>query len=260
MKTKLKLISAIAVAVILVSCKKPDAGPEGPAGAQGPGGPVLSGNLKGFISHYDLSGAKMTTNLAGDTVSIDGGGQISATDASGMFSFAGLTTGVYNLTVKRAGYGSTKIQSAQFTGGGDTYRNANISKTPVTNVTTFMAYDTTINTINYIRLRGSLPTALYAQSVIVYVGIPGIATVNSSSANQISYYTLNIGANSGSFSKNIPTADFYDLGYVATNSAYFAAYTIGGNINASSYADLTNNKTIFTALGSTAALANAPVQ
>jgi hypothetical protein len=260
MKTKLKLLSALAFAVILVSCKKPDAGATGPAGAQGPGGPVLTGNLKGFIAHYDLSGAKITTNLAGDSVSIDNSGQVAVTDATGLYSFTGLTTGVYNLTVKRSGYGLNKVQSVQFTGGGDTYRNVNLSKIPGTNVTTLLAYDTIISAVNYIRLRGTLPSATYVQSLIVYVGNPGSNTVNSSSAGQVSYYVLSVAANIGTFNRNVPTNDFYDLGYVTGNTAYFAAYTIGGNTGASSYADLSNNKTIFTALGPAAVLANAPVQ
>jgi len=260
MKTKLTLISAIALSIILTSCKKPDAGPQGDPGPTGPGGPVLTGNLKGFISHFDLSGTKITTNLASDTVSIDGGTQVAYTDANGEFAFSGLTTGVYNLTVKRGGYGTTKIQSVQFTGGGDTYRNTNISKIPTTNVTSLMAYDTVISAINYIRLRGMVPATPYIQSVIVYVGNPGNVTVNSASANQSNFYVINVAVNGTTFNKNVPTADFYDLGYASLNTAYFAAYTIGGNTNASSYADLSNNKTIFTALGSTPVFANAPVQ
>lgn len=258
MKSKLLFIGVIAAAINLASCKKTTT--EGPAGPQGSSGPVLSGNLKGFINHYDISGSKMTTNLAGDTVSIDGTSQAAVTDANGLYSFSGLATGVYNLTVKRAGYGLNKVQSLQFTGGGDFYRNVNISKIPTNNVTTFTTYDTTINTINYIRIKGTLPAAPYSQSVIVFIGVPGNTTVNSLTSNQITSYVINTGVNSTTYSKNIPASDFYDLGYSTTNTAYFAAYVIGGNTAASSYADLSNNKTVFTAISSSPLYSNAAIQ
>ncbi len=262
MKAKLLLISAIAITVGLASCKK-TAGPDGAQGPQGPSGPALTGNLKGFVSHYDLSGSKITTNLMGDSVSIDGTGNMSVTDALGMYSFSGLSTGVYNLTIKRSGYGWTKLQDVQFTGGGDTYRNANLSKIPTNNVLTFTSVDTVVAGVNYVRLRGTIPTTTITQSVIFFVGIPGNATVNSGTSNESSQYVINVAPTTNavtSFRKDIPTSDLYDLGYAPTNVAYFAAYTIGGNTNASSYTDLTNNKPIFTALGSTALFANAPVQ
>lgn len=259
MKAKVILLSAIALSVIITSCKK-QAGPEGATGAQGPQGPVLTGNLKGFVSHYDVSGAKMATSLAGDSVLIDGTSQVAVTDAYGLYTFPGLTTGVYNLTVKRAGFGLNKVQSLQFTGGGDTYRNVNISKIPATNPTTFVAYDTTINAINYIRFKGTLPSVSNLQTVIVYTGIPGLTTVDASIANQISANIINSNANGISFAKNIPTSELYDLGYVSGNTAYFAAYIIGGNTNASSYNDLTTNKTIYTAISASAIVASAPVQ
>jgi hypothetical protein len=262
MKVKILFINAIVLALSFASCKK-QAGPEGPQGTQGIAGPSLSGNLKGFVNHYDLSGAKITTNLAGDSVSIDGTSNVSITDATGMYNFSGLNTGVYNLTVKRAGYGWTKLQDVQFTGGGDTYRNANISKVPTTNVNTFMTYDTTINTINYVRIRGTVPSTNYTQSLIVYVGVPGKSTCNSATANQINQYVINIGpstAATSSYSKNIPTQELYDVGYASSNTAYFSIYTVGGNTNASSYSDLSNNRPILTALGTAPLFASAAVQ
>ena len=259
MKAKILLINAIAMLLSLSSCKK-EAGPTGATGAQGSAGPVLTGNLKGFINHYDVSGTKLANGLAGDSVSIDGTSNVAVTDAAGSYSFAGLSTGVYNITVTRTGYGATKIQSLQFTGGGDSYRNANISKIPTTNVSTLLVYDTIINTVNHVRVRGSLPSSTDDQSVIVYIGVPGNTTVNSSIANQISTYVININAGITKYSKNIPTSELYDLGYTSGNTVYVAAYTIGGNTNASAYVDLTTNKAVYTALGSAPLFANAPVQ
>ncbi len=263
MKTKILLINAIAVIISLSSCKK-EAGPAGSTGAQGPGGPVLTGNLKGYINHYDASGAKLTSGLAGDTISIDGTTNFAVTNASGMYSFTGLTTGIYNLTITRSGFGTTKIQSLQFTGGGDSYRNANISKIPTLNLATLMIYDTVINGVNNIHVRGHVTSSTDDQSVIIFIGIPGNTTVNSGVSNEISSYVVNVPVNAAGNNTlvklNIPTAELYDLGYVSSNTVYFAAYTIGGNTNASAYTDLTTNKPIYTALGNTPLFANAPVQ
>lgn len=261
MKSKLFLITTVAIAIGIASCKK-QAGQDGPQGSQGPSGPTLTGNLKGFINHYDFSGSKITTNLLGDSVSIDGTSQVSITDAAGGFSFSNLVTGVYNLTIKRTGYGFSKMQSVQFTGGGDTYRNGNISKLPGTNLTTFSAIDTVSFGVNVVRLRGTVPALATTQNLIMYVSLPGNSVVNSTSTNQSNFYVVAINAGTGSlsFKKDIPTTDLYDLGFASGNTIYFAAYTLGGNTAASSYSDLTNNKTIFTALGTTPLYSNAPVQ
>jgi hypothetical protein len=271
MKAKILFINAMAMILSMSSCKK-EAGPAGSTGAtgaqgsQGPSGPVLTGNLKGYVNHFDVSGTKLTSGLAGDTLTIDGTTTMTVTDATGAYTFSNLTTGVYNLTVTRTGYGTTKIQSLQFTGGGDLYRNANISKMPTNNVTTFMAYDTTINSVNHIRVRGTLPSSTDDQTIMIFVGNPGSSTVSSAIANEISTYAININAGlpitagTVKYSKNIPTSELYDLGYVSGNTVYLAAYTIGGNTNASAYVDLPTNKPIYTALGGAPLFANAPVQ
>jgi hypothetical protein len=263
MKAKILFINAIAMIICLSSCKK-EAGPTGATGAQGSAGPVLTGNLKGYINHYDVSGAKLVSGLAGDTVTIDGTTKMAVTDAAGSYSFASLSTGVYNLTVTRTGFGTTKVQSVQFTGGGDSYRNANISKIPTLNLATFVAYDTIINGVNNIHIKGHLTASTDDQSVVIFVGIPGNTTVNSGVSNEISSYVVNVAVNAAGNNTlvklNIPTSELYDLGYVSGNTAYFAAYTIGGNTNASAYVDLTTNKPIYTALGNTPLFANAVVQ
>lgn len=247
MKTKLTVVAAIAVALTFTACKK-TAGPEGPQGAAGASGPVLTGNLKGYISHYDLSGVKIQSGLSGDTVKIDGTGNIAITDANGLYTFAGLTTGNYNLSINKPLFGSTKIQSIAFSGGSDLYRNANICKIPTTNVTAFVATATVVSSINYINFSGTITAAPYAQAVVVYVGNQGSTNVSATSGSNITYYTINVAANATSFSKNIPTYEFYDVNYASGNVAYFAAYMIGANFNASSYNDLTNNRTVFTAI------------
>ena len=124
----------IASVAIFLSCNK--TGPLGPVGPQGDEGPSLSGNLKGYINHYDVSGAKITTDLAGASISVDGTARIATTDANGLYNLIGLTTGVYSLSVQpisvtygsvSASYGAIKIPNLQFVGGNDTYYNIDLS-------------------------------------------------------------------------------------------------------------------------------------
>ncbi len=260
MKTKTTVVAALAVVMALSSCKK-QAGPAGADGTQGPSGPALTGNLKGYITNYDVSGVKMLNNLSGDTVKIDGTSTMAVTDANGMYTFSGITTGNYNLSISKAGFGNTKIQNISFTGGtNDLYRNANISKTPTTNVTNVTAITTTLATINNITISGSVTPQPYAQTVIIFVGNPGALSTSAASGNNINYYTLNVAANNTSFTKNIPTYEFYDVNYASGNTAYFAVYMIGANTNASSYIDFTNNRAVFTAISSTPANASVVLQ
>jgi len=257
------LIPMLFLALNLASCKKPDAGPEGPQGApgaQGNPGPALSGSLKGYVNHYDIAGSKVTTDLSGDSVYVDGTTFAGVTDANGMFSFSGLSTGVYDLTVKKSGgiYGSTKVQNIEFAGNGDTYRNASLSAIPTNSISTFMAYDTTINSVNYIRVRGALQSSTRAQSLIMFVSSPGASSVTPQSYS--SYYVVNVAANATSYAKNVPTTDFYDLGFTSGSTTHLQVNFVGSNTQASAYIDFTNNRTIFTALSASSASAQAQVQ
>jgi hypothetical protein len=262
-KGRRALIPVLFLALSLASCKKPDAGPEGqqgPQGTQGPAGPALSGTLKGYVNHYDIAGSKVTTDLSGDSVFIDGTTHWAVTDVNGMFSFSGLSTGVYDLTVMKGGgtYGRTKVQNIEFAGNGDTYRNASLSAIPTNSISTFMAYDTTINSVNYIRVRGTLQSSTRAQSLIMFVSTPGVGSVNPQSYS--SYYVVNVAANATTYAKNIPTTDYYDLGFTSGNTAYFQVNFVGSNTQASSYIDFTTNRTVFTALSVSSASASAQVQ
>jgi hypothetical protein len=244
MKSTLFLIAGFALAVIFTSCEK--TGPTGPAG------PLLTGTLDGFISHYTPSGSKMTTFLGGDTISIDSTSLWTVSNGAGYYSFTGIKTGIYSLTVRHLGYGLLHIYNTQFIGGGSVYHNASLSQIPVDNISIFSVMDTTMTAYgtsgNYIRGKFTVPVEPYSQSVIVFVGIPGDTTVNSLPANEISSYVITFSPYQTDQTKNIPMPDFYAIGYNTTNPVYFAAYIIGASTGSSSYADLVTGKTIYTAL------------
>jgi hypothetical protein len=144
MKNLGKSVSLIAIVALgsFSSCKKPKDGAMGPQGNQGPSGPSYTGNLVGHVDLFDVSGQKILTNLAGDSVSMDGTTNVAITDANGMYTFQNINTGNYNLTITRSSFGKTKIQNIQFLGIGDNYKDTKISKVPTINVSSVVATDT----------------------------------------------------------------------------------------------------------------------
>jgi hypothetical protein len=259
MKSEKTFIALSLVLLVAISCKK-QTGADGAQGPQGAQGPILSGNLKGFVSHYDLNGAKILSGLSGDTLTIDGTTLMATTDATGAYTFNNLTTGSYNVTVKHTSFGSTKMQSIQFAGGGDTYRNALISKIPSTSIISLNTIATTTTGINYIVTTGTITAAPYQQTVLLFFGNPNSNTPSSVTSNYSISYSVNVAANATTFSKTIPTLDFYDANFVSGNTIAVASYMVGGNLNASSYADLTNNKTIYTAISTSPVIASTIIQ
>mgnify|MGYP006318085157 CR=1 FL=1 len=239
--------------IIFSSCNK--TGPLGPTGPQGIAGPTLSGNLKGFINHYDLSGSRITTDLAGCVISVDLTTQTATTDATGLYTLSGFSTGVYNLSVQpisvtygsiSASYGPVKIQNLQFIGNGDKYHNVNLSMVPTNNIISSTASVVGGSAVN---IAGSIPIATYPQRVIVYVGAPGSTTVDATAPEFVSFYMATaVSAGGNGYTVSIPITDLQNLGYQSGSTPYFATYLMGYNIDASRYVDVTTNKTIYTAI------------
>ena len=259
-KTILKL-SALSIILMATSCKKGDTGSTGATGATGPS---LSGNMEGFVSLYDAAGSKILSNLKGDTLMLTNNSTNAVTktttDSTGKYTFTNLTTGNYNLTTTKAGYGTLLAQNIQFVGGGNTYKNGALCQIPSINVTSAQAVDTTVsattNTLtstpeSYVKVRGTLPATTGGSEIIVFVSNVGGTSASGSATNFSTYYTLAVSPGALTFKINIPTSDLHDLGFVTGNTVYFAAYMVGGNLNASSYVDLSTGKNVFTSLSST---------
>ncbi len=259
-KTIIKL-SVLSIILMATSCKKGD---PGVTGATGSTGPNLSGNMQGFASHYDVSGSKMLNNLGGDTIVLINNSNNAImktiTDNTGKYMFSNIGTGNYSITTSKAGFGTLLTQDFQYVGGGTTYRNVAISEIPTTNVSGIVAVDTSFATSatntseNYIKVRGNVAAASGGSEVIVFLSNPGSTSASNSVSNFSTYYTVAVTPGTLNFKINIPTADLYDLGFAAGNTIYFSAYMVGGNLNASSYTDLTTGKTVFTAISSTPVL------
>jgi hypothetical protein len=272
-KTIIKL-SALSIILLAVSCKKGDTGP---AGSTGSTGPNLSGNIQGFITLYDAAGSKILSSLKGDSITLTSNSSSvvlkTVTDSTGKYVLPNITTGNYNLTVSRAGFGTVLSQDMQFTGGGTDFKNAALSQIPTISVSALTAKDsttaptiiknttdTTVQPEKYIALSGTLTPTAGGSEVIVYVSNPNGTSVSNTLANFSTYYTLAVKAGANTFSLLIPTANLYDLQFTSGNTVYFEAYVIGASTGSSSYVDVTTGKTVFTAINPTGMSAHAVVQ
>ena len=239
--------SAMAVLLFTSSCKKEVAGPAGP---QGSSGPSLSGNLSGFIWLYDQYGTRLYTDLDSAKVSIDNSTRVSYTDLNGKYMFSGLNTGNYNITIGDTLYGSDKIQDLQFVGGGDVSRDVKLSEKPTFNMTSCIAVDTVVNTVNYVKVRGNIIADVRNRMMVVFAN--GVSTVDATPANYILTYSKQIPGNATNFSILIPATDLYGAGMVSTSTVYFAAYSAAINFNTTStYQDFTTGRSIYNAIGAT---------
>jgi len=104
----------------IYSCKKENvAGPPGPGGPDGPAGDsTLNGSIFGKVFLYDSLG-KPLTDYSNSTVLIENiSPQASRTTGSdGSFIFPSVSSGVYNLSFSKPGFGTMKIFNFNHTGG-----------------------------------------------------------------------------------------------------------------------------------------------
>jgi hypothetical protein len=269
-KNTLKSLMAIAIiATLFTSCAKDGAtgpagnnGANGAVGPTGPTGPIATGNLTGFVKKFDQYGNIYATGLSGVNVSTTGGATLSTTtDSTGKYAFSNISTGYYTINVTDTLFGPVQVNNFQFLGGATVERgNTNISAIPNFVVTSLTFVDTVINgTDSAIEINGTLGTTdAYVRSVIIYVG----STISTSSApaNFQTYVNVNSKAGTNTFKTIIALNTLYDLGYIPTQTVYFAAYGIAADLTSSVYQDVVTGRNIFTAISPIASQASHMIQ
>lgn len=243
----MKKISILAFSTIFTllffisGCKKES----GPAGAQGPAGPVLTGNLFGFVDLLDQYGNKIITGNDNILVTLDGTSKTNLTDANGKYHFDSLTTGVYNLTFSKTGFGNTRLLTQQFVGGGDVDRDIKMSIVPNFSVYVLTAVVDTAN----VTLTGTLSSSdTRIRTAALFLG--ATSAVSSNPANYLLSYTKQTNnANLNGFTVKIPLADLGNAGFVSGSTLYFSAYgAAAGYASSSAYEDLNTGRSYFNAL------------
>jgi hypothetical protein len=254
MKTLNYLVALAIIATMFTGCAKDGAtGPAGANGANGatgptgPTGPIASGNLMGFVKKFDQYGSPVQTGLSGISVTYTGATTLTTTtDSTGKYAFDSISTGYYTLNVSDTLYGGLQVNSQQFLGGSSVWRaNANIAAIPNFSVIGMTFVDTVVNVSDsVIEINGTMSTTDgQARTVIVFIG--SLISTNSAPANYQTYYTVASKANTNTFKLFVPLSDMYDLGYMPTQTIYFAAYGISST-TASAYEDFVTSRNVFT--------------
>ena len=79
----------------------------------------LSGNMIGYVSLHDVNGFIVQEDT-GILVSVAGKVYTTTTNtnSAGEWEISGLTSGTYDISVTKSGYGTRKVLDFQFVGGG----------------------------------------------------------------------------------------------------------------------------------------------
>lgn len=239
-----KIIATAFIAVVaLTGCKKD--GATGPAGAAGPAGPSLSGTLEGYVDLYDEYG-DLISNATGVYITIPGKTGTDSTNSAGIFT-KNLSTGTYELDFAKSGYGSMKIPSLNFVGGGTQYINAHVQLTqlPTFTLSGFSVGTSTVATNPAVTVTITPGSAnAKGRRVIVFFG--STASVSNTPGNYLGYQVINLPATSTSVTSNIgASTTLYGAGATSGNTIYLIAYPIADNSNASTYSDVATGKTVF---------------
>ena len=262
-KLLLQTSTVLSILTTITGCVKD--GATGPAGATGPTGPLSKGNLAGTVQSFDQYGSRLfgITNAGGITVTLEGTGQSTTTDADGKYQFDSLSTGVYNLSFSKTGYGDNKIEGVQFLGGGTIYaRNSMMSQIPVFTIANIAAVDTVIQGQDFVKIRGNLSDPdTRTRTLLAFLGTT--SGVSSNPANYVNTVAITArvtmqNPNGTIFSQFIPAYELYNAGFTSGSTLYVAAYPAANNYNqSSSYQDFSNGgRSVYNAIGATASTAN----
>ena len=248
------ILSATIIVVALTSCTK--TGAKGPAGSNGATGPSLSGTLDGYVDLFDQYGDLMSP-ANGVQITIPGKTGTDTTINSGIFQIPNLTTGTYEVDLAKTGYGSIKVNSLNFVGGGTQYVAAHIQLTQPPN---FTLSGFTVGTSTVALNPGVTFTVTPSSSntkgrkVIIFFG--NASTVSNVPGNYLGYQIVNIPATATAIITTIgASATLYGAGAVTGSTIYLVAYPISDNSSASTYADIATGKTVFNNLLTTSSVA-----
>lgn len=252
-KSVQKAILGIAVfgsiLAVVTACSKPKDGAMGPEGAQGPSGPLLQGNLQGFVQLFDQYGTRLYTKLDSANVSIDGTTNSSITDVNGKYSFSNLNTGTYNFSINgRTSFASSKLQGIEVTGNGTIDRDVKLSQIPNWTLNAITAIDTTIAGVHSLKVKITLPTAdIKARELSLFVS----ASSGVTSANYTWNYSIAVPANATTVSKVVAANSVFLNGdnLPSGSTIYLAAYPASvGYTSNSTYIDYNTGKAVYNAL------------
>lgn len=210
----------------------------------------LSGNMIGYVSLHDVNGYVVQEDT-GIWVSVAGKVYTTTTntDSAGEWEISGLTSGTYDISVSKSGYGTREALDFQFVGVGQAnIGTVTLYQIPLDSVTrlsdSVSASDGTVFLSG--TLAGTLPTEAGLARVYIFLG--GDTAVSFDPQHYLNYTSANNTFTSTTFSTSISNDTMFLLnsGFRTGQTVYTVAYA--GSTNPIAYTDSTTNRSVFTGL------------
>jgi len=251
MKFNKKSILLLALASFLTSCNINGIdgidgidGKDGKDGKDGTNSQTLTGDIVGFVGLYEVDGNKSLIQ-AGVSITVEGTTKSAITDVNGRFVLSGITTGIYNLVFSKAGYGTYKIISFQFVGGGTAYSGgtAYMGYPVLTKIANFnISGLTATSSVGVINLNGTISGTVPTPYASFVTFISSNALVSSQPSNYESFKILYINTSSSSVTTSFGSTDL-----VKGQTIYLRTYAIPGIYMY--YPDIVTGRYYFPSLG-----------
>ena len=242
-KIKISFLLSFLAIGIFTSCNK-EQGPQGPAG------PALSGAFVGFVTLYDQYGDVMA-NDSGVIVSVQGKNISATTNAQGRYLLPGLSTGVYNFTFSKSGYGSAQTVSQNYVGGDTQYLGTIKTMSQIPNFTITgisLSAVTAKNPLNNtIKISGTVNTTDVKDRKIIFF-VNSQSNVSYLPANYTYTTTATVLADSANFTLNIANLTLYQAGFASGTTIYVAGYASAYQNTSSEVFDINTGRIQYNAI------------
>jgi hypothetical protein len=176
-RNRIRLLTVVIIICYFFSCSKENV--VGSAGPQGPNGPngdsTISGTIFGKVVLYDSLGNPLTDNSGATILFENSLPQISAnSNTAGFFTTPIMSSGVYNISISKTGFGTMKMLHFQHTGGGNTTQ-AGLIPLGQRQSAWFDIKNLQVDTINsngfrymYVTITLAHPQKIFAPEVVMY--------------------------------------------------------------------------------------------
>ncbi|MDD5676250.1 MAG: carboxypeptidase-like regulatory domain-containing protein [Chitinivibrionales bacterium] len=233
-----RLGAFIGILPLLVNCSSQD-----PAGLR------LKGTVSGFVNLINADGSRPEIQDS-VKVSFEGSSLFTYTDSSGQWSFDNVETGIYTIVFEKNGFGVSKVNQFQFSGGGDKIvGTTELCRPPAFSVKHLWARKQAAPSLQWY-LGFTLSDSTVDQMGRVFVFVDYDSTVSSDTQHRGGYFTENLVFNTGvdSTSAKLEAISFVNNGFLSGDTVYIVAYAANaGNAN-SGFLDPQTGATIFTNL------------
>ena len=221
-------------------------------GCNGPAGPALTGKITGYI--YAVDDHNTFLDRSGVKIELQGTGISTVSDQTGRWVLGCVKTGIYTVVFSKSGFGTYKLYSLQFVGGGDLYLDpdgaATIAKLPSYTVTSLQVqFPDSLN----VELSGTVSdTTSWTRGVIVYIGKANLTSSDPvTNLFEIAGFT---NPNANTFQITYPKSTFINQGLSIGGTVYLAAYA--WSYAATSYRDPVSARIVQPSVGRASVTAN----